>query len=54
VNLVGKTLKEEGIEASSLEEDMEEGVHYSHTQKIPISLINQQEKISGSSVRIWF
>eukprot|EP00347_Sterkiella_histriomuscorum_P009533 403340844 len=32
-------------EGSALEEDMEEGAHFSQTQKIPISLIKQQEKI---------
>lgn len=27
------------LEGSGLEEDIEEGAHFSHTQKIPISLI---------------
>ncbi|CDW76667.1 serine threonine protein kinase [Stylonychia lemnae] len=32
-------------EGSAVDEDMEEGAHFSQTQKIPISLIKQQDKV---------
>lgn len=37
-------------EGSALEEDMEEGAHFSQTQKIPISLIKQQEKVPSANL----
>ena len=41
-----------GYEGSAMDEDTEEGIHFNHTQKIPVSLIKQNDKVAAI-VRIY-